>query len=505
MVFHSYQFILFVLPLCYAGFVLSHRIGGWNAAFAFLTGASLAFYAQWSVTLLALLMASVVANFSVGSLLMRVRARPTFASTVLILSIAANLFALGYLKYANFLIDIANHAGAGFSHINLIIPIGVSFYTFIQIGYLIEVYAGQVDRPTFGQYVLFATFFPCVTAGPLVQQKEMFAQLKDRADKAFNPATLAAGLTMFSMGLFKKVVFADQIAPYAETVFQAVFTGQGLSALVAWLGATCYALQLYFDFSGYSDMAVGLGCIFGIKLPLNFASPFKATDISEFWRRWHISMTRFFTAYIYTPMAVRGMRSMLGTDQSGMLRYVKTAAAPALTTFLIAGIWHGAGWTFVVYGLIHGLAIAVFLGWSRWRTHSLPSPIGWAMTMAVVVSALVVFRAPDLASAVRMLGAMWTFGFWSPFAPGVEQLAFDLRTATALVVVLGAVVLLMPNTQEILHRAQVSIDRLNDGAAREAGLLAWRPSLSGSIAVGFLFCIALGSIGAGSTFLYYQF
>ncbi len=503
MVFHSFQFILFVLPLCYGGFLLSHRIGGWTAAFAFLTGASLAFYAQWSPVLLAILLASVVANYAVGSVLFRCRASPRLASAVLIAGISSNLLSLGYLKYANFLIDIANSTGGNFPHINLIIPIGVSFYTFIQIGYLIEVYAGQAENPGFSRYVLFATFFPCITAGPLVQQREMFGQMTDRTDPAFNPATLATGLTMFAMGLFKKTVFADQIAPYADTVFAAFNSGHAVSSLVAWLGATCYALQLYFDFSGYSDMAVGLGCIFGIRLPVNFDSPFKATDISEFWRRWHISMTRFFTCYIYTPLAVRGMRSMVGGTPSSWMRYVKTAAAPAVITFLVAGVWHGAGWTFVVYGLIHGFAIATYLGWSRRRKNPLPAPVGWLLTMSVVVSALVVFRCPNLGSAASILGAMWSFGF-NPNTAGVELLAFDVRTALAAVVVLGSIVMLMPNTQEILHRFKISIDEASERAALETGLLAWRPSLASAVAIGVVLCIALGSIGT-STFLYYQF
>ncbi len=505
MAFHSYQFILGALPLCYAGFLLAYRLGGWTAAFGFLTAASLAFYAQWSVLLLGILLTSVCCNFTAGQFLLTSRSRPRLASCVLITAITLNLLALGYMKYANFFIDIVNIGGAGFTHIDLIVPIGASFYTFIQIGYLIEAYAGRVESPGFARYVLFATFFPCVTAGPLVQQQEMFAQLKDRRDHAFNPATLAAGLTMFSMGLFKKVVFADQLAPYADLVFSASTGGQGFGAVVAWLGAICYALQLYFDFSGYSDMAIGLGCIFGIRLPLNFSSPFRATDISEFWRRWHITMTRFFTAYIYTPMAVRGMRRMQGKEQSGLSRFARTAAIPALTTFLIAGIWHGSGWTFVVYGLIHGIAIAAYLGWSRWRTVPLPPAVGWLLTMSVVVSALVVFRSPDLTSAAKILGTMWSFGFWTHGLPGPDVLAFDVRTALAAVVVLGSIVMLMPNTQEILHRFEVSVENAGAGAAREAGLLAWNPVTASAIAIGLMLCIALGSIGSGTAFLYYQF
>ena len=272
MTFHSYQFIFLALPACYLAFLLAFRIGGWDGAFRLLAVASLAFYALWSPILLAILMASVVANFSIGDLILRANGKRTLAASLLAFGIGGNLLALGYLKYANFLIDIGSALGVtNLDYILLIVPIGVSFYTFIQIGYLIEAHAGQVERPTFWRYILFATFLPCVTAGPLVQQREMLSQMKGRGDQAYNSETLAAGLTMFAMGLFKKVVFADNLQPIADAIFQGAANGQMISNGTAWLGSICYALQLYFDFSGYSDMAVGIGCIFGLKLPVNFA------------------------------------------------------------------------------------------------------------------------------------------------------------------------------------------------------------------------------------------
>lgn len=506
MSFHSYQFILVALPLIYGGFVLAHRFGGWMTAFRFLGAASLAFYAQWSVTLAGIIVVSVTANYTWSRLILRFHDQRPIARNLLVVGIVGNLVALAYLRYANFLIDIVNtFVEQDMLHLSLLMPIGASFYTFIQIGYLIETYAGQVRDPGFSRYFLFATFFPCVTAGPLVQQSEMLAQMRERRDAAFNPATLAAGLAMFAMGLAKKVVFADQIAPFADLVFAGAADGQQIHGIVAWLGAVCYALQLYFDFSGYSDMAIGLGCMFGLKLPINFNSPFKTTNISDFWRCWHMTMTRFFTSYIYTPLAVRGMRALQETHAGAAERYVRAAAVPAIATFLIAGLWHGAGWTFVIYGLIHGIAIAIHLGWSRVATKSLPAPVGWLLTMAVVVSALVVFRAPDLATAVRLLTAMWSFGKMSLVPAGAAEVAIDVATATAAVVVLGAIVLLMPNTQQIMHRYWPSTDTKPDGVEIEAGLLQWRPSLRGAAALGIILCIALGSIGSGSAFLYYQF
>jgi len=506
MAFHSYQFILVVLPACYVGFLLAHRIGGWMTAFRFLAVASIAFYAQWSYTLAIILVLSVTANYAWSRLILAASGERAIARPLLLSGIAGNLVALGYLRYANFLIDIGNQlAGTSAAHLHLVVPIGVSFYTFIQIGYLIDCYVGQIKDPGFSRYVLFATFFPCVTAGPLVQPAEMLGQMKDRAATAFNPTALAAGLTMFGMGLFKKVALADPIAPFADAVFSSAAAGGPLSAAVAWLGAVCYALQLYFDFSGYSDMAIGLGCMFGFRLPMNFNSPFKTTNISDFWRCWHMSMTRFFTTYVYTPLAVRGARALQGRSASTYERFWRTGALPAITTFLVAGIWHGAGWTFVVYGLIHGLAIAIYLAWSRLSAVSLPPAAAWALTMSVVVSGLVVFRAPDLASAAHILTAMWTFGQASLATMPAGAPDLPVATATAAVIVLGAIVLLLPNTHQIMNRYWMSSDQRPAGCELEAGLLQWTPTPSKAVVLGALLCLAFGSLGGDSTFLYYQF
>ena len=506
MSFHSYQFFCVILPVLYGGYLLAYRALGWTGAFRFLAIASLAYYSAWSLMLVGVLIASVVANYLIGDQILRNRDDRRRSGLLLAVGLGGNVLALCYLKYANFLLDIAGSvAQQDYGHISLLVPVGMSFYTFVQIGYLVDAHAGQVDKQEFWHYVLFATFLPCVTAGPLVQQREMFDQMKGRRDRAFNPVTLAAGVTMFAMGLFKKVVFADQLQPVSDAVFNGVALGQSASFATAWVGSICYSLQLYFDFSGYSDMALGIGCIFGLRLPLNFDSPFKATNISAFWRRWHMTMTRFFTTYVYTPLAVRGMRSMIGTNTGSFKRYVKTAAYPVIVTFLIAGLWHGAGWTFIVYGLIHGVAIAIYLGWSRLAVRSMPAWAGWLLTMSVVVSALVVFRAPNLVTAAKLLVSMWSFGAVTSAGAGLAAVVIDTKIAAAMSVVLGAIVLLMPNSQQILHKYQVTSDVLTSDDAIEAGLLAWRPTYGGSIAIGLLLCIAIGSIGAGSAFLYYQF
>lgn len=506
MAFHSFSFILGALPVMLAGFLIAYRIGGWTTAFRYLAVASLAFYAQFGLGLLLVLATSVAGNYAVGELIRVIHERRRLAATVLIAAIAANLFALGYFKYSNFLIDIANSMfGSEYSHAKLLLPIGISFYTFIQIGYLIEVFGGQTSRPGFANYVLFSTFFPCVTAGPLVLQGEIFQQMKDRTDTAFDAQRIAVGVTLFSIGLFKKVVLADSIAPFANTLFDGVDAGQVVTSGTAWIGAVCYALQLYFDFSGYSDMAIGLGCMFGLRLPLNFASPFKATSISEFWRRWHITMSRFFTNYIYTPMAMTGMRWALTRRQPMLVRTLVAGALPALVTFVVAGIWHGAGWTFVVYGVIHGAAIAINLIWRDVGPFRMPPMFGWLLTMSVVVSGLVVFRAPNLDTATTILAAMWTVNALEPASVGSVLVTLDVRMALALIVLLGSIVLLMPNSQQILHRYWASSDPQPADAAFEAGLLVWKPTLGTAMATAIVSVTAIASIGATSTFLYYQF
>lgn len=506
MVFSSYQFIFMFLPATYVAFLLAHRIGGWNAAIYVLAGASFVFYAMWGAALLVVLAGSLAFNYLLGGFIAGNAEQPQRSRQFLLLGITANLVLLGYLKYANFFIDIANQAsGAGFNHLHLLVPVGVSFYTFIQIGYLIDAYNGQLIRSGFARYVVFGAFFPCVTAGPLVMHREILEQLEQRSGSAFKPRFLVTGLTMFGMGLFKKVALADSISPYADSVFNAVHAGGSVDLLTSWIGATAYALQLYFDFSGYSDMALGIAFIFGIRLPLNFDSPFKASNISDFWRRWHITMTRFFTNYIFSGLAMMGMRSAMAGDAGRLGKFLRAAAVPSIITFLVAGIWHGAGWNMVVYGLIHGIAIAIFLGWREFSGIVLPRAAAWALTMSVVLSALVIFRAPDLGTAGSIIAGMWGLSGLGLGADVAVVDGLDIGRAVSMIALQGAVVLLLPNTQQILHLDWISSDQKPVSAAIEAGLLAWRPAISGAFVIAFAYTVSLTTMGSGTTFLYYQF
>ncbi len=507
MVFNSFQFIFVFFPLAYIGFLIIHRVGGWRAVYPYLAAASLAFYAHWSLLLVAVLAASVLANFAVANAIVELRNRQATAKLLLIAAVAGNIIALGYFKYTNFLIETVNGvAGTGFSHLDLILPVGISFYTFIQIGFLVEAYNGTAERPSFDRYALFATFFPCVTAGPLVLQSEFFRQMKDRDDSAFSSSRVIIGLTIFCMGMFKKVVFADTIAPFANEAFGGVAAGGGIEPLTAWVGALCYTLQLYFDFSGYSDMAVGLGYLFGIKLPLNFNSPLKATSIQDFWHRWHMTMTRFFTTYLFTPMAMKNLRRAMANEYGPVHRFFATAAWPVIFTFLIAGIWHGAGWTMVVYGLIHGFALAINHGWREFKLPTLHPLAGWAITMSVVVSSLVVFRAPNLDVAGTILASMWGVSYL--FGDGLVQagiVQLDLVPALSLILALGMIVVMLPNTQDILRNYWVSSDPQPSEESPVRRWMLWRASPNWAVATAVAFVIAIASIKSHSTFLYYQF
>jgi alginate O-acetyltransferase complex protein AlgI len=506
MLFSSYQFILAFLPLTYVGFLLAHRFGGWPLAIQFLAVASLAFYALWGATLFFILLVSLAFNYVVGHAIASRTGRPAAARNLLLLGVTANLALLGYLKYTNFFVDIANQiAGLGFGHHELLVPVGVSFFTFIQIGYLVDAHNGRLIRSSFGRYVIFAAFFPCVTAGPLVMHREILEQLEDRKDPAFDMRRIFTALTMFGMGLFKKAALADSIAPYANTMFDGVTSGGHVDFATAWVGATCYALQLYFDFSGYSDMALGIACLFGIRLPLNFDSPFKSRNISDFWRRWHMTMTRFFTNYIFSSLAMNGMRKSARKQDGRIGKFMRTAAVPSIITFVVAGVWHGAGWNMIVYGLMHGTAIACCLAWREFSTIKLPYVVSWACTMSLVLSALVVFRAPDLHTALAILSNMWGTAQLGLGAMPGEIAALDFGRAVSMVVLLGAIVLLLPNTQQILYREWLSSDPMPKNAADEAGILTWRPAFSGAAATALAYVIALTSIGSGTTFLYYQF
>ncbi|NKB51100.1 MAG: MBOAT family protein [Rhizobiaceae bacterium] len=505
MPFNSYEFLVLFLPCTFIAFALVQHFKGWSNAFGVLAAASLIFYAQLSWKLLAILLVSVISNFVIGSVLTRSYGAEKASNKLLIGGILGNLFALGYFKYTNFFIDITNQiTGSGFDHLSIILPIGISFYTFVQIGYLIEAHGGRTEQRSIVKYTAFATFFPYVTAGPLVMQKEIFDQMENRTDRALDGQRIALGLSIFAMGLFKKVVFADSLAPFANLAFDGVAAGGVVDPVTAWTGSLAYTLQLYFDFSGYSDMAIGLGTIFGLKLPLNFNSPFKATSISDFWQRWHMTMTRFFTNYVFSPMAMNGMRKAMQKKMPAFPKFVFAGGWPIIFTMLVAGIWHGSGWTFVFYGLLHGIAIAINNGWKQFNLPKLGVISNWLLTMSVVVSGLVIFRSPDMTTAGTMLATMWGASSLVPAGMG-EPVRLVLIEAWAFILPLGIIVLCVPNTQEILSRHWIVSDAKPQVMSKLTNLIQWKPNAGWAFMVAALLVFAFSNIGSDSSFLYYDF
>ncbi len=322
MLFNSYAFIFGFLPVCMAGFFLLSRLASRRASVAFLILASLFFYGWWNPRYLWLIMASVSFNYRLGRALTERTMKPR-GKWLLAFGVGANLSVLAYYKYANFFLSNLNSLmGSHFSWLEITLPLGVSFITFQKIAYLVDSYRGEVKNKSFLDFCLFVTFFPQLIAGPIVHHRELLPQFQKRNFFRFNPKYFIEGATFFAMGLFKKVVLADGISIYATPVFEAAARAETLSCLKAWQGALSYTLQLYFDFSGYSDMAIGLGLLFAIQLPLNFNSPYQAASISDFWHRWHMSLSRFLRDYLYFP---------LGGNRLGAVRkYINLMATMAI-------------------------------------------------------------------------------------------------------------------------------------------------------------------------------
>ena len=518
MTFNSYGFLFVFLPLVLAGYYLLTRVfRSQNPALVWLVLASFVFYGYLGPGYVVVLAGSVLMNFLVTGWMLRQPAESRGRSVALITGILANLLLLGLYKYTGFIAENVN-ALFGTSYTALVqnYPVGLSFYTFIQIGFLLDAYVGQVERVPFLRYVLFGTFFPYLTAGPIVRSNEILQQLDVPVRERTGTVQVVVGLTMFAMGLFKKMVLADNVAPYAGTLFGAASSHAAFGAGDAWTGAVAYTLQLYFDFSGYSDMAIGLGYMLGLRLPLNFDSPLQATSMMDFWRRWHMTMTRFFTNYVYTPMAMQMMRRSAGGPAFAPKRLLAVVCLPIVVTFLLVGLWHGAGWGFIVWGLVQGVGMAINLTWRELqvarRLPHVPAPVGWLLTMVLLVVSLVFFRAPTLGDAFTVLQAM--IGLGPAGAPGPAQFfgsttlfgVLPIVPALVWVALLGAVALFFPeNTQQILKNFDVALPTLPSPERKPWARLTWRPTWQWAIPISVMAGLALLFVGGPSPFLYYKF
>ena len=421
MLFNSHEFLFVFLPATLLGFYLLARVSR-QAAILWLILASLVFYGWWRPLNILIIGPSIIINYAVASFLLRLSQRgdsPRLSQATLLIGILFNVAFLGFFKYADFVYGTINDVfSANLILLHVILPLGISFITFQKIAFLIDVQAGRVKDFTFREYCTFVLFFPQLIAGPIVHYREMMPQFA-AATCRFDKENFAVGLTLLFFGLFKKAVLADNIAPLITPIYQHSAAGGQTPFLLAWMAAVGFTLQIYFDFSGYTDMALGLGRFFGIKLPPNFNSPLKASSIIDFWLRWHMTLTRFLTAYLYNPMvlaltrrrAAKGLPGFGGRNPS-LSAFVSLLAVPLLTTMFISGLWHGAGYGFIIFGLMHGVYFVINHGWRvyvghRWRNREaytrVMKPVGWALTFVAATMAMIFFRATSVRSAVDLV------------------------------------------------------------------------------------------------------
>ncbi len=504
MLFNSGVFLFAFLPLVLLGYGLIARTLGQRAAMTWLVLSSFFYYAWWDVRYLPLLLGSILFNFLLGIRLARLG--PGLAKQVTLgIGVAANLVLLGYFKYANFLVDNLE-ALTGLTSLRLdpiTLPIAISFFTFQQIAYLVDAARAETEDYDPIDYSLFISFFPQLIAGPIVHHKEMMPQFYERGGDRLRARDVSIGLTILVIGLFKKVVIADTMARHASPVFALADGGAQPSMIAAWLGLLSYAMQLYFDFSGYSDMAIGIARLFGIRLPANFNSPYKADSIVDFWRRWHITLSRFLRDYLYIGLG--------GNRKGRVRRYLNL-----MLTMLLGGLWHGAGWTFVVWGGLHGFYLCINHLWSAtvlagtrasdrtgllWRIRR---PIAVLLTFAAVNLSWIFFRAQSFGGALRLLQ-----GLVDPGA-GTTPAGFDPRWPLLELAVLLPVVWFWPNTQEIMWRDAPVLPGQGAPARRTQRLfglvpICWRPNLIWALLIALMFVAAVLCLSRPSEFIYYQF
>jgi D-alanyl-lipoteichoic acid acyltransferase DltB (MBOAT superfamily) len=487
MFFTSYEFVFVFVPLAWAGFALLQARGRGTLASCWLVAFSLAFYGSLDARHLPHLLASVAINYAVAQGMARLQGASA-RRALLLAGVAFDIGFLAWLKYAELLFgDPAQVA----------IPLGISFYTIQQIGFLVASYNEREAAPSLERYGLFVFFFPYVIAGPVVTRQEMLGQFSAMSLQKMKALWLPA-LTLFSLGLFKKVVFADHLGVQVDKVFEAAGHGTVLSSADAWGAAALYTLQIYFDFSGYSDMAAGLAGLFGIHLPRNFHSPLKAASIMEFWRRWHMSATRFFTNHIYLPLVLKLMRLAVRWRLEGVSRYLVTVLVPMLVTFFLIGLWHGAGVTAMVFGLLMGAAISVNHLWVKLDLPAPPRWAGWALTMLVVVCGMVFSRADDMATASALLQAMAGAG-------AGDSALLDPGTVLAWLLALGGVALALPNTHDIMQACPVVLKETWDAMPRWHQRFTWRHGHLGTLFASTVFCVSAVLIPKAAQFIYYRF
>lgn len=505
MLFNSYIFIFAFFPIVFWGFF---RIGAHNQfrAALWLAAASLFFYAWWDIRFIGLLLGSIAFNYCAGYFIAhRVVRSPILLKFSVGSAIASNLILLGYFKYTNFFAENLNFiANMTLPITEYILPLGISFFTFTQIAFLVDTSQGKVKDFNFVRYTLFVTYFPHLIAGPVLHHQEMMPQFASRRVYRMQWKSIAPGLTIFVLGLAKKVLIADSLIEFSTPVFSAAASGEHIYFLDAWVGALAYTLQLYFDFSAYSDMAIGLSLMLNVRLPMNFNSPYKALSIIEFWKRWHMSLSRFLRDYLYIP---------LGGNRNGKnRRYLNL-----MVTMLIGGLWHGASWTFIAWGGLHGAFLIANHTWReikqkmQWGNGGrLTAIFSGTLTFLAVVIGWVFFRADSISSAVSILQGMTGInGLLTKWAPS--------RNALLIIVPCMIFVFVSPNIGQIFKRYRPTCDEIitaetttiftsstsPDATSRHE--IAWSPTKYSAAAIIFLLAMSIGLLNRTSVFLYFQF
>jgi alginate O-acetyltransferase complex protein AlgI len=546
MLYNSYQFIFLFLPaVLFLCFMLARYVGP-AAAQLSVIAASIGFYAAWNVAYIPLLLISITFNYFIARIMIGATDK-RWRMILLAIAIGMDIGLLGYFKYTNYLLTTVNSIfGSDLELASILLPLGISFYTFQQITLLVDVSRGQVREFRFRDFLMFVIFFPHLIAGPIVHHREMMPQFAT-ATWRFNWTNMAVGLSLFGIGLFKKTVIADGIAEYVTPIFTMAHTGHPVTFVYAWAAAIGFTLQLYFDFSGYSEMALGLARMVGIRLPMNFNSPLKATSVIDFWSRWHITLTRFLTAYLYTPMVMALTRrrmakgkKILAGRRTTLGAFFALIAVPTVFTMLLAGIWHGAGNQYVIVGLLFGAYIAVNHAWRLLRMrfwkddtsyNQIMGPLGSFLTLIGVFVALTFFHADSVLAALNIVGGM--AGMNGVVLPQVIDTrlpelgaAFarfgvefgggglsELLSIFAWIVALLVIVFGFPNTLEILHDYDPAITDTSPSALVTAPsiirifdrTLRWSPTIPWSAATALLTALGILAMNRVAPFLYWQF
>jgi alginate O-acetyltransferase complex protein AlgI len=521
MLFNSFIFVAAFLPVTLLLFFLAGRWGRRPAGLV-LTVLSLGFYAWWKAEHLPLLLFSILFNCWMGARIQQARSagQGGRVQTLLTIGLAVDIGLLAWFKYIDFILANVNAlAGTHLPLPQIALPLAISFFTFQKIAYLIDSARGDAQKMGYRDFFLFAAFFPQLIAGPIVHYKELAPQLQQRWFGRISGRNLMIGLVIFAIGLFKKTVIADTMADYANPLFAAAQAGEQFDLVTGWLAAFTYTIQLYFDFSGYTDMAIGLARMFGVLLPLNFHSPLRAANIAEFWRRWHMTLQRFIVAYIFQPLSIPLSRWAARRGLGPWGSFAAGVGVPGFMTFLIAGIWHGAGWTYAIFGVQHGLYIVAQAAWQergKQRRRKLkkqgivPAEPGLGsavaahgLTLVAVGFANTMFRAPDVDAA---------FAIWQGMAglnglaagSGVPGLTAGLAAALAVTI---AIIALWPNTQQIMRAYQPAWN-WQEWRDTAPALLDWhwQPNAAGIAFAGLALFLGLMFIQRGeAVFLYFNF